>query len=121
MEEIFEIIHECQGNAKHVYQKIGYSSNGWYLFMEEHPEVREELEKAREYKREDRNDAAETALDIMLRRLEEDPERAFKSAKYILDNHGKDRGWNKDKDEGDGDQEIRVIVQASDEKPPVKE
>jgi len=93
-EHIKELIIKHRGRISWMADEMGVARNCLYDYIDIH-DLHGLMKKARFYRKEERNDTAEKVLEALIDLVETDPSLAFKSATYILEAHGKDRGYGK--------------------------
>lgn len=93
---ISDILLKFKGNIRQTAKHYDVCRETIYLFMEEHPELKEVREKARKMSYQDMLDGAEFVMAYGLEKYEDDYKKAFEAAKYILDKLGPQRDWGKE-------------------------
>jgi hypothetical protein len=97
-EDIYKAFYECNGNVCEIAKALYCGSTyAIYRYLDIYPEAKEELNKSRHYKKEDLQDSAQLTLEKLMERIETDPSSAYKSATYLLNKLGKDRGFGEQK------------------------
>lgn len=91
--DILEAIKKAKGIVTHISQLLDCSYETFYVRMRADPEIKEALAKAREEFDENLLDLAEHSL-VRAMKQQEDIGNAISSAKYVLNNKGKSRGYS---------------------------
>lgn len=91
--DILEAIKKGKGIVTHIAQLLDCSYETFYVRMRADPEIKAALAKAREEFDENLLDLAEHSL-VRAMKQQEDIGNAISSAKYVLNNKGKSRGYS---------------------------
>lgn len=90
--EIAEAIKKYRGVVSRIHPALGMSHDTFYKLLKKHPSLKEALDEARETHTLELVDGAENALVKAL--SQDDMSIALKAAMYVLNNKGRDRGYN---------------------------
>ena len=121
LNQVIQLIYETGGKAAVVAKQLGCCATTFYDWLNcDHPELLDELQKARTYMAQVRIDSAEHVKETLMDQLEERPDLASRNAEYVLRRNkaAKDRGWitdDKDDDKKDDKSEmseLRELVQS---------
>ena len=90
---IISTLKKNNGVISKAARELGLHRDTLTAFFNSSEELKEILKKARLDYVTSRLDICEEVMDTLMTRIDDDPNHAFKSAMYILNNHGKDRGY----------------------------
>jgi len=91
--EIKEALEKHDGLISYASRELGCKHETLLAYLERHPHMMEVKDKARKGYIEKRLDVCERSLDLLVKRIDQDPSHAYKSIVYILNNHGGSRGY----------------------------
>ena len=92
--DITDAIKKYKGVLSLVARHFNVYRSTIYEYFQKNPEFNELLKLEREQYVEDAVDEAEETMIKLLRRADDEPGVAFKSAQYILNNQGRKRNYN---------------------------
>jgi len=96
LDTVRDYLYETGGKPAIVARMLNCSSTTLYDWIHvDHPELIEEIEKARQYAGYARVDVAEYCVERLVDKVDEDPKSAFNAAKLALtaNKEGARRGW----------------------------
>jgi hypothetical protein len=105
-EIIIEAIQAKNGNVTAVANHFSITRERVYHYLRKYPEISQALDEVRNLNEEHDLDVAEFVVRNTLL-MKDNPRLRFESAKYILDNKGKRRGWGNTR----SDLDIRGLMQ----------
>ena len=94
LSEVLAVIKKHDGKISYICKELGCSHDTAYSYMRRHPEAGEARLQAQREHLAKRLDVCETGLEILINKIHEDPNHAYKSIIYTLNNLGKDRGYD---------------------------
>lgn len=102
-ENIINAIKEFKGVITKVAKYFNVTPLTIYNKMRSDPDVKQAVEDARTNYETNLVDLAEDTLLYTLSKRDEDPANALKSTFFVLNNKGKDRGYNRENYHGEGE------------------
>lgn len=108
---VIAAIKKFNGNVRAASESLNVYHPTFYKFIADNPEIEDILIEARKGFVIQRQDAAEFVLDYMINQKSTLPRLAYDTAKYILETHGKKRGYSKSKEEGEATPSRDIIIE----------